>query len=245
MQVKTVNATDADKASAVVLFKTLFGMRELFWPTVRLSHSLRVLEPFARNGQLTIKSYCDDYNVIVEAWELNKEHLPALKAMPAVYSTSIGCSYGLLAKYFDRLAAVPPDVVVIDTPQGIHHDENNSPYVEHFDFLQAVFTLFKKSGGVVVLYVNLDPYDAKAQGEHGYDTYKEYDFVEWQKKRALYYHGTSTVVPLTASCALTKYEAEAKLFNLKLSLPLMVPCYSDVPGKDPYAFQLAFRVDPV
>lgn len=247
MQVKTVDATTADQLSAKLLFRTLFDLSEVYWPELdKKDLAVRVLEPFARNGQLTIKSYSDDYRVCIEAWELSKEHQKALAAIPEVYSVTIGCSYQSLEKYWDRLQEVPPDLIVIDTPQGIHTDGYGKKHAEHFDFLEKCLKLYAKSGGVIVLYVNTDPYDARQVGEHGYDTYKEYDFAEWMSAREKFYRSTPVNKAGDARpvAALSAYEDMATYFGLRMSHPLMIPCMSDVPGKAPYAFRLAFRVDP-
>lgn len=230
MEVKTVDATAADKRSARMLFDTLFGLRDLYWPTVQ---NVQVLDAFARNGQLTVSQCVDREDTTVTAWELGEEHWGALKDLGCA-EVCIGCSYAMLehAKTTD----VQYDMIVIDTPQGLHSSAEGQK-VEHWDFLRDCLPILAPSG-VIVLYVNTEPYDARVEGEHGYDKYQEYDFDRWMDARREYY-GLDCFEP---EQALAMYRVYLQEQGYEMQNVLMVPCLSDVPGKAPYAFRLAFSL---
>lgn len=235
MQVKTVDATEADKLSARVLFDSLFELRSMYWKDLT---TVRVLDAFARNGQLTVSQCVRRPGTSVEAWELGAEHERDLwrKGCQMVW---IGCSYKRLEDSLVSPVRKNYDLLVIDTPQGLHSDYRGAIRVEHFDFLRLGLRLLGE-GGVVVLYVNTAPYNAKDVGEHGYDKYAEYDFETWMRARRVYYGKAYFDI----EDAVQKYRSHVSDLGLTMSLPLVVPCLSDVPGKYPYAYRLAFRVDP-
>jgi hypothetical protein len=232
MQVKTVNATQADVSSAAVLFDALHRLRELFWG----DQPINALDAFARNGQLTVSQYVGWKDTKVTAWELGAEHEQALKDLGCA-DVQIGCSYQSLA---NCMYTEPINLLVIDTPQGLHADYRGVPMVEHFQFIKASMNVLAERS-VVVLYVNTDPYDATQVGEHGYDTYKEYDYKTWMDARTQFYGDAR---PSTDE-ALAAYRRMFNNHGFKIDLPLVVPCLSDVPGKAPYAFRVAFTLTRV
>lgn len=231
MQVKTVNATAADKSSAQVLFDSLFGLRELYWPG---KQTIRVLDAFARNGQLTVSQCVNRPGVTVSAWELGPEHEQALWDLGCA-EVAIGCSY----EQVQRSTSVTDkyDLIVIDTPQGLHKSYDGKVRSEHWDFMGQALSLVHQSA-VFVLYVNTDPYDARILGEHGYDTYSEYDYDQWMVARRRFYGQARPHIDQ----ALTIYRKVAWSWGWEFNQPLVVPCLSDVPGKAPYAYRVAFKV---
>lgn len=230
MQVKTVDATEADKISARVLFDSLFALREVYWGDSYVS----ILDAFARNGQLTVSSCVNRRQSTVEAWELGEEHEAALQALGCSI-VHIGCSYARLKVTVEQGSRY--NLLVVDTPQGLHTSADKEVRTEHFSFLdEAVAVLADTS--VVVLYVNTDPYDASKEGEHGYDQYAEYNYTRWMWNRTTYY-GSPRITP---ERAVEVYRRRLLALGYHLSMPLMVPCLSDVPTRAPYAFRLAFKL---
>ena len=225
MQVKTEHAMIKDVLSARAFFRAMnaiHGMKE--W---------KVLDAFARNGDLTVSSYISWINSTnLECWELSPQHEHTLKTYTR--DVKIGCSY-------QRLQSIAPDqkydMVVIDTPQGLHKDANGMLRVEHFSFLQSAMKLVGKKC-MFVLYVNKWPYDKSKEGSHGYDEYDEYDYSAWMADRTDFY-GASHFTEVTALLAYTQLVEDA---GLSVANMLMVPCLSDVPGKEPYAFRLGLEV---
>lgn len=231
MQVKTVNATEADKISAKVLFDSLFALRDLYWPDQK---PLRVLDAFARNGQLTVSQTVGRPKTKVSAWELGVEHMDALEQL-GCDEIKIGCSY----KHMEEAIAEGKeyDLIVIDTPQGLHNSADGKVRVEHFDFLAESLDLMPEDGGVFVLYVNTSPYDAGSIGEHGYDKYHEYDFGKWMEARTKFYG--QSVFPI--DMAVEEYRARLESWGYSMEQVMVIPCLSDVPDKEPYAYRIAFK----
>jgi hypothetical protein len=225
MQVRTVNVSDADGRSAELFFDALTGFYDL--------SKARALDMFARTGQLTVSKYAP-WVASVDAWELNAEHEAALKALGPKINVKIGCSY-LTASLFEGRY----DLIVIDSPQGAHKDYSGAVRYEHFHALKQLPKL-AKDRCIVVLYVNKAPYDRAVEGEYGYDRYDEYDFQEWMKARARFYG----VNPqrLSESVALYAYEQEMAILGFKTVNTVIVPCYSDVPRKENYAFRVALEI---
>jgi len=225
MKIKTTHTNFADQLSAKVFFKALaelYAMKD--WT---------VLDAFARNGELTVANYLPHVQKEnLECWELGDEHTDALNALTD--RVVIGCSYETATQY-------PPgqqfDMVVVDTPQGVHHDYQMREMTEHFDFLPLAAGLLKDEA-VLVLYVNKHPYDKDEVGSHGYDEYREYNYGKWMDARAAFY-GTETV---TEGQALTTYTKMLEAYGFEVLQTLMVPCFSDVAEKDPYAFRIALSV---
>lgn len=226
MEVRLSNVSHADKKSSEVFFKALLAMYS-FTDAI-------ALDAFARNGQLTVPNYFFAVKEL-HLWELGEEHAQALEVF-SPKSLQIGCSY----KHLNNLNTETKfDLVVIDTPQGIHSDYEGVSRVEHFDFLSMCAKHFKDDC-VVVLYVNKHPYNKDEVGEHGYDQYKEYDYAKWMGARDAYYHSTDGVID--EAMALAAYKRALKLEGFDVASSLLVPCYSDVAGKEPYAFRLALRL---
>jgi tRNA G37 N-methylase Trm5 len=228
VKVREANVTGADKRSARLFFDALMG----FYDTDKWA----VLDAFARNGQLTLPMYIkavrDGY---VEAWELGPEHEKALK-MLGPNQVRIGDSYSLAVEC-ERMF----DMVVIDTPQGAHKDSHGYVHYEHFDFLELTLRKLLKDRGVVVLYVNKSPYDKAEVGSHGYDEYAEYDFGKWMDARLHYYQSSRKT--LTEERVVDTYRGRAHAAGYQVKNILIVPCFSDVPGKEPYAFRLALELE--
>jgi hypothetical protein len=227
MKVKTVHTTLADQKSAHVFFGALRQMYDLT--------SMSVLDAFARNGELTVKNYGEVVRRL-ECWELGWEHKEdLLKITPNVV---IGDSYDALenAVFMEQKF----DLIVIDTPQGIHKDGRGQKRYEHWDFLRRSAKLIERTG-LFVLYVNKEPYDRDRIGSHGYDEYVEYDYREWMRVRQQYY-GSSII---TEEDAISAYRQDLRENGLVVTGILSVPCYSDVPGLAPYAFRLALAVERV
>lgn len=224
MKVREVNCSEADVLSARALFDAvgaIFDLREA-----------SVLDAFARNGQLTVSSY---WNMLkeprkqLECWELGSEHLPDLREYAD--NVTIGDSYETLESCKSTY-----DMIVIDTPQGLHRGKGGT-WVEHFGFLPRCLK-HVNPGGVVVLYVNKSPYNKDETGSHGYDEYVEYDFVEWMAGRRRFY-GEELI---NEERAVRAYRKCLEGCGRTLGRFILIPCFSDVPGKEPYAFRLALEV---
>jgi hypothetical protein len=225
MQVRTVNVSDADGKSAQLFFDALTGFYDL--------SEARALDMFARNGQLTVSKYADKVRDVA-AWELGPEHESALLALGPNVAVKIGCSY-LTASWKDARY----DLIVIDSPQGAHKDYMGTVHFEHFDAIQLVKRL-AKDRCIVVLYVNRAPYDKNVDGDFGYDQYEEYDFKDWMKARHAFY--SHSPYKLTDAAAIHAYAREFAFMGFDVVNTLVVPCYSDVPRKESYAFRVAFEI---
>jgi hypothetical protein len=226
MQVRTVNVSDADGKSAQLFFDALTGFYDL-------SEAV-ALDMFARNGQLTVSKYADKVRE-VDAWELSGEHKKALfDISPKVENVTIGCSY-LGALTTQRRY----DMIVIDSPQGAHRDFSGSIRFEHFYALQQLKRIAKERC-IVVLYVNKEPYNKTEVGDYGYDHYDEYDFVAWMDARRAFY--SSNPHKLSDATALWTYERELAFSGFSVVNTVIVPCYSDVPRKENYAFRVGFEI---
>jgi predicted RNA methylase len=225
MQVREVNVTDADGKSAQLFFDALTGFYDL--------SQARALDMFARNGQLTVKNYVSKVKA-VDAWELNGEHEEALRSIDPTVSVKIDCSY-LSA----TLANGKYDLVVIDSPQGAHRDFSKMVCFEHFTALTKLRRL-AADRSIVVLYVNKEPYDKAVAGDHGYDQYEEYDFKAWMAAREDFYGFDPR--KLTDGSALFAYDRAFRAAGFKVVNTVVVPCYSDVPRKENYAFRVGFEV---
>lgn len=229
MQVKETNATVADKLSAQILFQDLAKFTPLA--------DMKVLDAFARNGQLTIDSYSPYVpKSNITAWELGIEHTEDL--LKKAETVLIGDSYSFLDSAVE--AGLKYDMVVIDTPQGLHKDAKGFVHTEHFDFLAKSLELLSDNA-VIVLYVNKAPYNKEDVGSHGYDEYTEYDFQAWMNKRIDYYGS----VNITEDQALGRYRRLLQHWGFKMTQVILTPCFSDVPGRLPYSFRLALSVKRV
>jgi 16S rRNA G966 N2-methylase RsmD len=226
MKVREIHVSDSDKRSAEIFFDALLK----FWDLREGS----ALDAFARNGQLTLACYANRV-AQATAWELGAEHREQLERFP-LYDLQIGCSYGMARACEDRF-----DLVVIDTPQGAHKDSMGQVHFEHFDFFRTTLQQLLKDRGVIVVYVNKEPYDKNEVGSHGYDEYEEYDFRAWLRARSDFYN-LGCRSKLEEGEALEAYRSLVEFEGYRVKNTLIVPCFSDVPGKEPYSFRLAMEV---
>ncbi|QIN95262.1 Erm [Stenotrophomonas phage vB_SmaS_DLP_3] len=225
MKVRQTDVTEADAKSAQIFFGAVLGFFDL--------SKAHVLDAFARNGQLTVSNYHGKVGSI-ECWELGEEHREAL--LKYTDDVQIGDSYSLL----DGVGGDKFDMVVIDTPQGLHKDDSGAVMCEHFDFLPHAVAM-TNPGGIVVLYCNKAPYDKDKDGSQGYDEYAEYDFKKWMAARQNYYN-VSNGREVAEEDMLIAYRDVIENEGRELGRIVMIPCFSDVPGKAPYAFRLALEV---
>lgn len=224
MQIREVNCTDADKRSAGVFFTALKAFYDL--------STVTALDMFARNGQLTVANYAGAVEAL-DVWELMSEHAHDLASF-APREVLIGCSYGHLESCQSTYG-----LIVIDTPQGIHTDAEGVERFEHFDVLGQIDKLVADKA-LIVLYVNKRPYDKDEVGDHGYDQYASYDFPRWMERRKEFYGVNPQDVG--EEDAIRAYRRVLMGQGLKLTNVLSVPCYSDVPGFDPYAYRVCLEV---
>lgn len=231
MKVRETDVAKSDIDSARLFFNALAGFYDLT--------DVEVLDAFARNGQLTVDSYVPLLKGTshLDLWELGEEHRDALTAVPH-RNIRIGCSYET-AETWD----LKYDMVVIDTPQGIHNDYADVPHVEHFDFYKLALRRLLKPKSLVILYCNKTPYNRDEVGSHGYDEYAEYDFKAWMKGRRDFYSTTPQNVSLAEM--LNRYAFEAMRAGFDVTNHLVVPCYSDVEGLAPYSFRLAMDLKKI
>lgn len=223
MRIRSIDVSESDKKSAKLFFDTLAGFYDF---------GEEALDMFARDGALTVSCYA--YKVQnLDVWELMGVHEKALRNFRP-RDLVIGCTYQTLESC-DRKY----DLVVIDTPQGIHHDHQHVPHVEHFDVMRQVGRILKDRA-LIVLYVNKRPYNRDEVGDHGYDQYDEYDFKKWMQARQEFYDYDPQ--NLTEERAMAAYRRVLGAQGLSVKSQLTVPCYSDVPGFEPYAFRLGLEV---
>lgn len=225
MKIRQLSVSESDRLSAKLLFG---GLKEYYD-----FNQFSALDAFARNGQLTVSQYASHVRR-VECWELGQEHEEALRRQTDW--VRIGCSYSLCREAASR--GEKYDLIVIDTPQGLHRDSEGEVHTEHFDFLDQSVAIMEDRC-LVVLYVNKRPYDKSLFGSHGYDEYNEYDFAQWMKSRTSYY-GQST--HLEEENVLWVYRGRMRMRGRRIDQVWMTPCLSDVPGYAPYAFRLAMEV---
>lgn len=223
MKVRQFDVSESDARSARLFFDAVRGFYDL--------SELHVLDAFARNGQLTVSSYQPYVNQIT-AWELGAEHEDALVDKVGAHNVRIGCSYATAEEEGPKY-----DMVVIDTPQGLHHDSTGKVHAEHFDFLEITLERLLTDRGLVVLYVNRSPYNRDEVGSHGYDEYAEYDFEQWMRARQAYYGA----VKIDPSLALQAYKLAGIRHGFELVNETIVPCYSDVEGLEPYSFRVCLE----
>ena len=149
---------------------------------------------------------------------------------------SIGDSYALAEGAI--LSGKRWDMIVIDTPQGLHADSKYGLHCEHFDFFRLSLMMLKDRG-LLVLYVNKHPYNKDVVGDHGYDLYDCYSYDTWMEKRRVFY-GSDTI---TEDMAIRTYREQINAAGMRLQSVLVVPCFSDVQGLEPYAFRLALSIE--
>lgn len=223
MKVRQVGVSGADKASAAVFFEAVCSFYDL-------SNAV-ALDMFARTGELTVTNYHEHVGEI-HLWELGPEHAKALGEFQPE-EVHIGCSYRQAESCHTKF-----DFVVVDSPQGAHHDYKGCVHYEHFDLIRYVVPPMLKDEAIVVLYVNKRPYNKDVLGEHGYDLYEEYDYDAWMDARRAFY-GASDIAE---EDAIRAYRTVLGAAGFAVSGMVITPCYSDVPGYPPYAFRLALRV---
>jgi hypothetical protein len=224
MKIREFNVTDSDKKSAEVFFAALMAFYDV--------GGGEALDMFARDGALTVSQYA--YKVKhLDVWELMGVHEPAL-ANFRPRDLKIGCSYQTMRECNRQY-----DMIVIDTPQGLHHDFNHDVRVEHFGVLDEIGPMLKDRA-LVVLYVNKRPYNKDEVGDHGYDQYDEYDFKRWMLARKSFYQYDPQ--NLTEERAMMAYRNAFSRIGFNVQSQLVVPCYSDVAELEPYAFRLALEV---
>lgn len=224
MLIRQHDVTEADKKSAETFFSALNQTFDL--------KNMDVLDAFARNGQLTVSSYCRDVKSVT-CWELSPEHEVSLRQYTD--KVKIGDSYAYMSDAI--LAKEKWDCIVIDTPQGLHSDSLGRTHAEHFKFLEMSLGALRNRG-IVVLYVNKRPYDKNVLGSHGYDQYSEYNFADWMAIRESFYGS----VNVDTQYALEAYSTLLFHSGWVVENVLVVPCSSDVPDYKPYAFRLALEV---
>lgn len=225
MNIREVHVTRSDKKSAQLFFDAMLEFYDI--------RNADGLDMFARDGALTVSNYA--YKVEnLDVWELMEAHRPAL-ANFRPRDLIIGCSYKALAVCERKY-----DLVVVDSPQGLHHDHLHTARVEHFDVMRQIGTILKKDA-LIVLYVNKRPYNKDEVGDHGYDQYQEYDFKRWMIARKEFYDYDPQ--NLTEEAAMRAYRNVLGKQAIRVKSQLIVPCYSDVPGMEPYAFRIALECE--
>ena len=225
MKVRQVEVTDSDRISAQIFFQALCQFYDL--------SEAQALDMFARTGDLTVSNY-KPWVKEIDCWELNPEHESALRALD-VNDIKIGCSYKTMEECEKQY-----DLIVIDTPQGIHSDWQGVPQVEHFGVLNKVAKLMKDRC-LIVLYVNMYPYNKEEVGSVGYDEYDEYNFENWMEVRKDFYEEFS---PITEATALAAYELFFEAHDYVVKSVMLIPCLSDT-GGEPYAFRVALDLQSI
>lgn len=218
-------------------------MRDKVW-TSHFFHILKefydfsqvaALDMFARDGALTVANYA--YNVKhLDVWELSDAHTKALEAFRP-RDIRIGCSYKFMAECKNKYG-----LIVIDNPQGVHHDGDHQRRFEHFSVLPNMGHILADQA-VVVLYVNKRPYDKTEIGNMGMDDYAEYDFKKWINARQDFYDYDPQ--NLSEEAAMLAYRRVFHQLGFKIKTQVAIPCYSDVSGREPYAFRLAIQLEKI
>ncbi len=225
MRVRSVDVSASDIASSSVFFDALTKMWDLT--------KGEVLDAFARDGTITVNQYRHKVGA-VDCWELMNQHASTLAHLEP-RDIKFACSYFLASQTKRKY-----DMVVVDTPQGLHDDHKGEVHVEHFDFLRLVPKLLKDVG-IIVLYVNKSPYDKAKAGSHGYDEYDSYDYSKWLAARSIFYQ--CDPLRLTEEAAVKAYREHLGTAGFMVKKTLLVPCFSDVVGLEPYAFRLAIECE--
>jgi len=211
-------------------FRTMAVFFDALFRTYDLKRA-EALDMFARDGSLTVMHYAHRVSD-VDLWEINPEHEKALRVF-SPRDLVIGCAHQEL-----RNTTRKYDMIVVDGPQGLY-SAYDGVHSEHFDVLPLLPRVMKDRC-VVVLYVNLRPYDASKLGSHGKDTYPEFDFQEWMRRRSEFY-GTAEPQFLTLAKAMGAYEWWAGEAGLEIRSHLVVPCYELGIGM-PRSFRIALEM---
>lgn len=227
MRVRELEVGVADTRSAVTFFSALLQVYDL--------SEAKALDMFARTGALTVCNYAGKVHEL-HLWELGAEHKAALLGyMPT--QLRIGCSYESAEQVSEKF-----DFVVVDSPQGAHKDYAGVVHYEHFDLVNFVLPKLLSDHSVVVLYVNKRPYNKDDVGSHGYDEYEDaYNYEAWMSARQEFY-GSSVI---TEEQAVQAYRNVLNEAGFIVDSFIIVPCFSDVPGLQPYAFRVAFELERV
>lgn len=226
LSIREVSTSEADQQSARVFFAAVLGMFDL--------KKSVALDMFARTGELTVANYRKSVGEM-HAWELMPEHEETLRENHNPDVVMIGCSYHT-AQVAER-DGFQFDFIVVDSPQGAHHDFASNTHFEHFDVVREVLPKIASEECIVVLYVNKAPYNKDEFGSHGYDQYSEYDYANWMDARKEFY-GSEKITEEQAIAAYRKAVAEWATVEQVLT----VPCFSDVPDYPAYAFRLALKL---
>jgi hypothetical protein len=225
VKVRSTDISRSDHKSSEVFFAALMEMYTFEY----------ALDMFARDGAITVSKYRDKVPTL-DVWELGEEHYEALQKFKP-NDIKIGCSYMTAQK-----AHAQYDLIVVDTPQGLHHDANGDVRTEHFSALLMAARLLKDGNGVLVLYVNKAPYNKDEVGSHGYDEYEEYNFDRWMEAREHFYD-IKDGQQLTEDEAAKAYREILSACGWKVTTQMIVPCFSDVDGLPPYAFRIALQIE--
>jgi hypothetical protein len=223
MKVRSTKIAKSDHDSSELFFAAL----EPWVPSAP-----KTLDMFARDGAITVSKYCE-WAGELHLWELGPEHKKSLDKFGAT-DVKIGCSYEHLRNCTEQF-----DMVVIDTPQGLHKDYNGVVHAEHFDILKEVGPILRE-GCWVVLYVNRKPYNKDETGSHGYDEYDEYDFNKWMTRRANFYGAYA--LDVSEEAALRAYRRVLGPQGWSIAQMVLTPCLSDIRNRDNYAYRLGLNV---
>jgi len=125
------------------------------------------LEAFARKGDWHTMAYADRVRSLT-VWEIDPQHNDDLRRnLPK--ATVLNVDSVEFANEIQNRARF--DLVVLDNPQGLYGPDD--AYCEHFDILMPAATMLRR-GGVLVLNVNVHPYDYERQ-------------ITWQRRREAFW----------------------------------------------------------
>lgn len=188
------------------------------------------LDMFARKGDMSVVN-CPDW--MWDAWEIEPTCRVALE--------SLGCRKVVIGDTYDIVQNWPfkYDMIWVDGPQGIFPDSKGGRHSEHLDLIPQALSMLRHGWGLLVLYVNKEPYNKVQEGDFGLDTYSEYDFDEWMKNRVDFY-GKCVI---TESEALLSYETLIRRCGYGVKSMMMWPSIMDMPGMPP-SFRLVLEITP-
>lgn len=187
------------------------------------------IDMFARDGAMAIRNFQD---LTWEAWEIDPVHQPALEALGVVPGNIyIGDTFHI--RYLDHALC---DMVWVDAPQGTFKDNKGSLHSEHFELLEDALALLRGKG-LLVLYVNKQPYNKEVTGDYGVDTYPEYSFEGWMARRRAFY-GKEFI---TDAEALVTYDRVMDRLGWSIKSTMMFPCLTNLSGMPP-SFRLVLEV---
>ncbi|WGM40048.1 hypothetical protein [Caulobacter sp. NIBR1757] len=192
-----------------------------------LERPLRGLEMFARDGSWFtghIARMVDE----MECWEINAKYIPDLERnIPTAKVRQV-----------DSIAHEPEPgdtfgLICLDNPQGIYGD-----YCEHFEALPRALRILAKTG-VLVFYVNLNPYRAKPSAPN--DDYGMVEHDAWFERRAAFYGRDAE--SLTPEFAEQFYGQMFQRLGLTMKSFDGVLFRSTVPGHPDYMFRVVAAVE--